>query len=598
LTAALAAVVLVPLGAAAKPAGRETVPTLAQSSHDDCASPLSYHASEVEPQTTAHGSTVISTFQVGRVYDGGSCDIGWARTTDGHTWQHGLLPLTVYGGQATTAAGPLTRASDPSVAYDAQDGVWLIDSLGLAGNADVPGVFVNRSTDDGVTWSPPIATHVATSDSPDKNWITCDNWPTSAGYGNCYQEYDDSGAGEQIKMQTSTDGGLTWSPAENLVNGQTGGLGGVPVVQPPAPGAPAGTCGRVVVPIAVLGMAWFTSSDCGATWSAPTQITPNMTADHEVAGDLRTELLPTSSMDGAGAVYVVWQTRSFRTQNTTLAVAAAAGDTCVRLNSITGLAAAQTLRIDPNGGHPEVVTIQTVGSTACNGGSGATFTPALAHAHAAGAFVTKNNVASNSSSDPNDIALSVMPAPTDANPNPSFGSPVRIPIEPDSGGQSNTNDHFIPGIAADPNTSGATAHLGLFYYTYRQANCQALVPANLCIARVGYAWSIDGGASWSKLETFGAMSMAEIPRTNQGPMVGDYAAATVFPAGPCQGRAVESFALGLPPQPNDNAMNAPMYAPACGLPIGVTRQVDVPVQRPPSGRAPARSSVRAYKTAR
>jgi len=46
-------------------------------------------------------------------------------------------------------------------------------------------LFVNRSTD-GLNWDPPIATHVG--DFPDKNWITCDNWPNSAGYGNCYQE--------------------------------------------------------------------------------------------------------------------------------------------------------------------------------------------------------------------------------------------------------------------------------------------------------------------------------------------------------------------------------------------------------------------------
>ena len=570
LSAALGAIVLVPLAGAVVPTSRQDVPGVVQASHDDCASPLSYHASQVEPSSAAHGSTVVAAFQVGRVYDGGSCDIGWARTTDGRTWQHGLLPLTVYGGQGTTDAGPLTRASDPSVAYDEADGVWLINTLGLAGNADVPGVFVNRSTDDGLTWGPPIATHVASGDSPDKNWITCDNWQRSAGYGNCYEEYDDSGAGDQIKMQRSTDGGLTWSPPQNLANGQTGGIGGVPVVQPPPPGVPSGTvCGRVVVPIQVgNGVGWYTSTDCGVTWSVPTQITPNMTATHTVAGGLRTSLLPASAVDGGGAVYAVWQTRSFRTQNTTLAAAASPGDTCVRLANITGLAAGQTLRIDPNGQHPEVVTVQSASGTACGGASGATFTPPLAYAHASGAFVTKNNVASNSSADPNDIALSVMPAPTDATPNPSFGAPVRIPIEADSGGQSNTNDHFIPGIAAAPVSTGANAHLGLFYYTYRVAACQAYVPANICTAKVGYASSADGGAHWSTLRTFGGMTMAEIPRSSQGPMVGDYATATVFGAGPCVGRAVEAFALGLPPQSDDNALYEAMYAPPCGLPIG------------------------------
>ena len=277
----------------------------------------------------------------------------------------------------------------------------------------------------------------------------------------------------------------------------------------------------------------------------------------------------------------------------------------MRLANITGLAAGQTLRIDPNGANPEVVTVQSASGTACGGASGATFTPGLAYAHASGAFVTKNNVASNSAADPNDIALSVMPAPTDANPNPSFGAPVRIPVEADSGGQSNTNDHFIPGIAAAPGSTGANAHLGLFYYTYRVAACQAYVPANICTAKVGYASSADGGAHWSAARTFGGMTMAEIPRSSQGPMVGDYATASVFAAGPCLGRAVEAFALGLPPQPSDNALYEGMYAPPCGLPIGPSISPGAPEgvaatsSTALTGRAPVtRAQIHPYRTAR
>jgi hypothetical protein len=47
-------------------------------------------------------------------------------------------------------------------------------------------------------------------------------------------------------------------------------------------------------------------------------------------------------------------------------------------------------------------------------------------------------------STPNDIAMSVMPAPTAANPNPAFGPPVRIPIEAD-----NTINNTGYGIAVD-----------------------------------------------------------------------------------------------------------------------------------------------------
>src|SRR3954463_5373646 len=185
ISAALGAIVLVPLAGAVVPTSRQDVPGVVQASHDDCASPLSSHASQVEPSSAAHGSTVVASFQVGRVYDGGSCDIGWARTTDGRTWQHGLLPLTIYGGQGTTDAGPLTRASDPSVAYDEADGVWLIDSLGLAGNADVPGLFVNRSPDDGLPWGPPDRAPRRLRRLARQDLDHRDNWQRSAGYGNC-----------------------------------------------------------------------------------------------------------------------------------------------------------------------------------------------------------------------------------------------------------------------------------------------------------------------------------------------------------------------------------------------------------------------------
>jgi hypothetical protein len=60
--------------------------------------------------TAAHGQMFVSTFPVGRVFDGGCCDIGWSRSMDrGRTWQTGLLPLTIFGGQVMTDAGPLTR---------------------------------------------------------------------------------------------------------------------------------------------------------------------------------------------------------------------------------------------------------------------------------------------------------------------------------------------------------------------------------------------------------------------------------------------------------------------------------------------------------
>jgi hypothetical protein len=45
--------------------------------------------------------------------------------------------------------------------------------------------------------------------------------------------------------------------------------------------------------------------------------------------------------------------------------------------------------------------------------------------------------------------------------------------------------------------------------------------------------------------------------SSPGPMVGDYATADVIGAGPCRGRAIESFAVGLAPQPDDKPVPTP-----------------------------------------
>ena len=76
---------------------------------------------------------------------------------------------------------------------------------------------------------------------------------------------------------------------------------------------------------------------------------------------------------------------------TTLSAAAAVGATNVKLASVTGLVVGNTITIDSTGANPETVTMTTVG-TAGAAGTGVTFAPALAFAHASGATVVKNGV--------------------------------------------------------------------------------------------------------------------------------------------------------------------------------------------------------------
>jgi hypothetical protein len=258
------------------------------------ASNTTYHHTEVEPDTFSNGSTIVATFQVGRVFDGGSCDIGFATSTNnGSSWTNGLLPgITKFQG-----GGIYDRVSDPSVAFDARHNVWLISSLALLGTSGAA-VLTSRSTDGGLTWGNPVTTNLTTG--VDKNWIVCDTTSTSPFYGHCYTEWDNNAAGNLLQMSTSSDGGLTWSvPATN----NTGVIGGQPLVRPD---------GTVIVPIdnaneTAIGA--FNSTNGGTSWSAVTTITT--IAHHTEAGGLRSGALPSAEIDGAGTVYVVWSDSRF-----------------------------------------------------------------------------------------------------------------------------------------------------------------------------------------------------------------------------------------------------------------------------------------------
>jgi len=258
------------------------------------ASSTTNHHTEVEPDTFSNGSTIVAGFQVGRVFDGGSCDIGFATSTDnGGTWTNGLLP-----GTTTFEGGTYDRISDPAVAFDARHNTWLISSLALTG-ASGAAVLVSQSTNGGTTWANPVTVHAQSG--VDKNWIVCDNTSSSAFYGHCYVEWDNNAAGNLLQMSTSSDGGTTWSaPATN----NTGVIGGQPVVRPD---------GTVIVPIDnanETAVGAFNSTNGGASWSAVTTIAT--IKHHTVAGNLREGPLPSAEIDGAGTVYVAWSDCRFR----------------------------------------------------------------------------------------------------------------------------------------------------------------------------------------------------------------------------------------------------------------------------------------------
>ena len=86
------------------------------------ASTMTNHSTLVEPDSFSNASTIVAAYQVGRIYDGGACAIGFATSTNnGGTWTSGLLPgITKWDG-----SGHNDRATDASVAYDAKHNAWL-----------------------------------------------------------------------------------------------------------------------------------------------------------------------------------------------------------------------------------------------------------------------------------------------------------------------------------------------------------------------------------------------------------------------------------------------------------------------------------------
>jgi hypothetical protein len=406
------------------------------------------HRTEVEPDVFAFGSTIVSAFQVGRVFGGGASNIGWATSRDGGaTWSHGYLPgITGNGG------GPFGQASDATVAYDAKHKVWLIASLGL-GTSSVD-VLVSRSTKGGVAWGAPVT--VATG-SNDKDWIVCDNTPASPHYGNCYTEYDITSAGDSVQMRTSTDGGATWGPARAPSGGATG-LGGQPVVLPD---------GTVVVPYESFAgsdaISSFRTVNGGTSWG-PSVLVSNI-RHHAAAGSLRESPLPSAAVDAGGTVYVAWADCRFR----------------------TGCAS-------------------------------------------------------------NDIVLSKSTGPG------TWSAPVQVPIDP----VSSTVDHFTPGLAVDPGTSGASARIGLTYYYYPHASCTA----STCQLDAGFISSVNGGATWSApAQIAGPMSLSWLPNTSQGRMFGDYIATTIVAGGNAYPVIPVSRA------PSGSTFRQAMYVPAGGLAV-------------------------------
>jgi hypothetical protein len=278
----------------ATPSAYANVP-LTQASNDPYTDAQAQHQTQVGPDTFQFGNTIVSAFQSGRVFGGGSSNIGFATSTDGgSTWTRGFLPGITANG---SPAGAYQQVSLPSVTFDAKHNVWLISTLGIRSSGT--DVLTSRSGNGGLTWGNPITT--ATGDL-DKNWVACDNISASQFFGTCYTQYDVLPFND-LRMRRSTDGGLTWGSSMTSSDGAVG-VGGQPVTL---------NNGTVLVPYFATAsneIRSFRSIDGGASWRATVSVAA--ISHHNAAGGLREDPLPSAEVDGPGTAYVVWSDCRFR----------------------------------------------------------------------------------------------------------------------------------------------------------------------------------------------------------------------------------------------------------------------------------------------
>ncbi len=418
---------------------RDCEVTSRQLSTDTISGGGAQHATEVEPDSFAFGQTIVAVFQVGRIESGGATAIGEATSVDGgRHWRSGLLPgVTSFSPQPGTDP----RASDPTVAFDAAHGVWLASSLGIA--ADTFQVLISRSTD-GISWSPPVTARQAASGTLDKEWVACDNWPSSPNRGRCYLSYLDVGSG-LIVTQTSSDGGLTWGvPATTSIQPPQGveANGAQPLPRPD---------GSLVVVYEVSGaqgpsfsdeVLAARSVDGGASFEPSVQVS-SLSVFPTVG--LRAPPLPSADVASDGRLFVTWP----------------------------------DCRLDPSCGRDRILL-----STSADG--------------------------------------QVWSTPA--------------PVGPATPGAS----QLVPGLAADPATSGPDQRLAVTYYSLPDAcaNRPACPGVDVWLTTSG-----DGGTSWAQPQRLDAQSMRlDWLPVAEGRFLGDYISTSFV-----DGQAVPVYSLAVAP---------------------------------------------------
>jgi hypothetical protein len=196
--------------------------------------------------------------------------------------------------------------SDP-VAVARDDGRIYVSALALnEPDRTRHGLFITWTDDGGLTWRPSVPVYYPDTVLDDKDWFAIDNNPGSPFYHNMYMTYVPDGV--DVVVQRSTDGGLTWSPRQQV--GFDGTEYPYPVVGPD---------GAVYLfmmhnwgPGRTGDVQMARSTDGGATWDTPTTIAPAVQPANPIRASDQFRFFATlaAAVDpNTAELYVAWTDR-------------------------------------------------------------------------------------------------------------------------------------------------------------------------------------------------------------------------------------------------------------------------------------------------
>jgi len=165
-------------------------------------------------RATSNEDFLVGVFQEGRFANGGGAvDCGYSVSHDGGLiWTRALIPqLTM------TSGGPYFRATDPVVAINLINNVYL-ETLVATDPQFINGAIVlSKSTDAGATFAAPVVAYRPGSNSvfPDKEWMAINTFPGTATGSRLLVTFslfsNINSDGAPIMRVYSDNGGATWS---------------------------------------------------------------------------------------------------------------------------------------------------------------------------------------------------------------------------------------------------------------------------------------------------------------------------------------------------------------------------------------------------